>query len=334
MRVPGVQVVLHQVGRRRQGPLDSVTADHSGRFRFRFRADTSAIYLLSARYQTIEYFSRPVHINPARPDTGIILSVYDTSSRAPVDIEARHLVVSRPGDDGSRAVLDLFLLRIRGVLARVAPDTLHPSWSAALPAGTVGFDVGESDFSPEAVSRRDDTVVVVAPVAPGEKQLAIQYLIPPGLADVGVPLGAAPTRLDVLIEERGIGVRAPGLAYADTQTIEGRLFHRWTGTVPANAVVRLELPRVPRDSRPLLLALVGGLGAILLLVAWRVLRRDRGTAVPVQPGSLIERIAALDARYQGREAELPPDEWRRYLDDRARLKAELESALARDRAGR
>jgi hypothetical protein len=56
--------------------------------------------------------------------------------------------------------------------------------------------------------------------------------------------------------------------------------------------------------------------------------------VPVQPGSLIERIATLDARYQGREAGLPADEWRRYLDDRARLKADLESALARDRAGR
>src|SRR3954467_9123507 len=62
--VPGARVVLHRVGRDAQGPLDSVTADASGRFRFRFRADTGALYLLSARWGDVEYFAPPVHTNP------------------------------------------------------------------------------------------------------------------------------------------------------------------------------------------------------------------------------------------------------------------------------
>ena len=65
-----------------QGPVDSTAADARGRFRFRFRADSGAVYLLSARYREIEYFSTPVHLG-ARPDTAIRLVVYDTSSRHP-----------------------------------------------------------------------------------------------------------------------------------------------------------------------------------------------------------------------------------------------------------
>ena len=41
--LPGVRVLLHRVGRTTQGPVDSARADAAGRFRFRFRADTSAI---------------------------------------------------------------------------------------------------------------------------------------------------------------------------------------------------------------------------------------------------------------------------------------------------
>ena len=86
-----------------QGPLDSTIADPHGHFRFRFHADTTALYLLSARYGGIEYFSSPVHTNPERPDTTMRVLVYDTSSTAPVVVEARHLVVPRPSEDGSRA---------------------------------------------------------------------------------------------------------------------------------------------------------------------------------------------------------------------------------------
>jgi hypothetical protein len=44
---------------------------------------------------------------------------------------------------------------------------------------------------------------------------------------------------------------------------------------------------------------------------------------------LLNQIAALDARYQGREAETAADEWTRYCERRAALKADAEAALAR-----
>jgi hypothetical protein len=57
----------------RAGP-DRFHADRLPRraFHFRFAADTSAIFLLSARFAGIEYFSPPVHTDPALPDTAMI----------------------------------------------------------------------------------------------------------------------------------------------------------------------------------------------------------------------------------------------------------------------
>jgi hypothetical protein len=43
---------------------------------------------------------------------------------------------------------------------------------------------------------------------------------------------------------------------------------------------------------------------------------------------LLDVLAALDARYAGREAETAADEWQAYAAERARLKAELERGLA------
>ncbi|HEU5303555.1 MAG TPA: carboxypeptidase-like regulatory domain-containing protein, partial [Gemmatimonadales bacterium] len=155
--VSGARIVLHRVSRAAQGPLDSTTSDARGRFRLTFRADTGALYLLSARHQGIEYFSPPVHSSPERPDTAIRIVVSDTSATAPVTLVARHLVLTRPGPDGSRSVLDLLVLRNEGQRTRVAPDSVHPSWSGPLPSGTLGLELGEGDISPDAVSRRRDS---------------------------------------------------------------------------------------------------------------------------------------------------------------------------------
>ncbi|MGH7513150.1 MAG: hypothetical protein ACREOQ_09530, partial [Gemmatimonadales bacterium] len=46
------------------------------------------------------------------------------------------------------------------------------------------------------------------------------------------------------------------------------------------------------------------------------------------PAHLLDAIAALDARYGGRETEVPPDEWLRYTEERSALKARLERTLA------
>lgn len=325
--VPGTRVVLHQVGRTLQGPLDSSRTDRRGRFRFAFRPDTSALYLLSVRHAGIEYFSPPVHTNPERPDTTIRILVYDTSSTAPVALEARHLVVTRPGEDGSRSVLDLVVLLNKGNRTRVAPDSVGASWVGLLPRGTMGLEVGESDLSPDAITRRGDSLLVAAPLAPGEKQVTVQYVVPAGSKELELPFTEPVSSVNVLAEENDVVVSGGSLALADSQVLQGRSFRRWAGAVPAGGVLRVVLPGRSRVPEGLLPSLVGAVVLVLVGAGWYFLAR-RPRLPAASPAVLLDAIAALDARYLGREGETSAGDWDSYQTQRRRLKAELEAALA------
>lgn len=310
--------------------MDSASTGRDGRFRFSLPPDTSALYLLSARHHGIEYFSTP--LDRTRPGgTGTVtLVVHDTSSTVPVGVSARHVVIPREGEGGVRDVLDLVLLANAGPRTRVAPDSQGWSWTGPLPPRSEGLELGESDVSPDAVTRRGDSVIVSAPISPGEKRLAFQYHLPGGRQNIEIPVGAQPVDLSVLLEEPGGTVSAPGLALADSQLIEGRAFRRWTGEVPAHATVRVVLPGTSFDAQPILAGMVAVLALALLAAAWRLLPRGQ----VVSTDRLIDEIALLDDRYQDREAGTPPDEWGQYLERRRTLKAALESALARESGGR
>jgi hypothetical protein len=325
--VPGVRVLLHRVARDSQGPIDSTNSDARGRFHIRFRADTGALFLLSARYGGIEYFSSPVHTDPARPDTAINVLVYDTSSTAPLKIALRHIVVARPGENGSRPVLEMLVLQNDGVVARVAGDSTLPTWGMALPAGSSGVRFGESDLSPEAVTLRGDSVLVLAPIGPGYKQLTLEYMIPGDRRTVEFPLDTG-GMVNVLIEERAAKVDGGTLALADSQLIEGRWFRRWSGRIVQQSGMRLTLPEVGRTPRLLLAGLVAAVALVLGLAAWRVATRREARPPSAASLQLIEALAELDARYAGGESGVPAEEWSRYQEERTRLKAALEAALA------
>jgi len=325
--VPGTRVVLHQVGRALQGPLDSTRTDRRGRFRFAFRPDTSALYLLSVRHAGIEYFSPPVHTNPERPDTAIRVIVYDTSSTAPVSLEARHLVLTRLGEDGSRSVLDLIVLLNSGQRTRVAPDSAGASWGGLLPRGTIGLELGESDVSPDAVTRRGDSLLVAAPLAPGEKQITVQYASPAGSKDLELRFAEPVSTVNVLAEENDVVVSGGSLALADSQVLQGRSFRRWTGAVPAGGTLRVALPARARVPEWLLPSLVAALVLVLGGAGWHFLAR-RPPSPAASSAVLLDAIAALDARYLGREGDTSAEDWGSYQTERRRLKAQLEAALA------
>ncbi len=228
-------------------------------------------------------------------------------------MEARHIVVPRAGADGTRSVLDLIVLRNDGRVARVAPDSSRPSWRLVLPPGAGDMQVGESDLSPDAIVREGDTVNVLAPLAPGQKQLSLEYSVTPVRGRLEFPVGSGGP-VNLLVEERNARVSGGTLALADSQVIEGRSFRRYTGNVPAGGSVVLAVGAAGAAAvtRLALPVLVGAVAVMLAAAAWWLLGRPSRRASALQPEQLLDAIAALDAHYAGREAETAADEWARY----------------------
>jgi hypothetical protein len=322
----GSRVVLHRIGRDVQGPIDSMLTDPRGTFGFRFRGDTTAIFLVSAGFAGIEYFSTPIHTDPALPDTALEVLVSDTSSSTRISVASRHMVVGQPGSDGGRPVLEIVVLENPGPFTRVARDSATPSWRGPLPAGAVAFEPGNGDFSPEALEFHAGQTQLFAPIAPGEKQLVYSYVLPTERTRVALPIADSIADLDVLLQEPSARV-VGSLVAADTERIQGRLFHRWTGAVSADA--RIEL-RFPGSAGSWLLPGLVSVTAAGFLVAFVLSRRRQraARASGLAGNDLVERLARLDAQFAGREAEVDPSEWRVYQEERRRLKQQLAARLA------
>ena len=327
--VSGAAVVLHRVGRAAQGPIDTARADGRGRFAFRFAADTTAAYLLSVRHDGIEYFSTPVATNPARPDTALVIIVADTSSDAPVSARERTLLLSAADASGSRTVVDWIVLQNGGERTRVARGK-QPSWAALLPPDAQNVELADaalSQFSAEAVEFRGDSVLLFAPLSPGQKELILQYHIPGSLRRFPVPMPTGIDSVFVLLEEPGARVAAPSFTASAEQQLNGRSFRRWTGRLAGAASVAVDFP-APAISRTLalvLLLVVTGLGFVIL--ARVTLRRRRAAALPPKPHPLYlaDAIARLDLEAQ---EQATPEEAERRQAERERLVAELDRALA------
>ena len=351
LAVGGIRVLLHRVGEDVQGPVDSAVTTPGGAFAVRFASDTAALFLLSARYAGLEYFSSPLATDPARPDTSVVIAVADTSAAQPVTVAVRQIVITRPESDGTRAVLDLIELANPGPATRVGRDTLAPSWAMPLPAGIIEFHAGPGDAGAEAIERQGDALAVLSPIPPGPKQVLVQYAIPAGIDELTLPLADSLAQLEILVEEAGARVQGGGMALAESREVEGRTFHRWSGAPPAG-IIAIALPDTRRAARWTLTALVALVAAGLGAAAWLVYRRRRiaasassasassasASSAPAPPATahaaaadLADAAARLDARYRGREAETPPDEWRAYQAERARLKAAIAAALAATR---
>ena len=146
--------------------------------------------------------------------------------------------------------------------------------------------------------------------------------------------GPGAAAVNLLVEERDARVSGGTLALADSQVIEGRSFRRWTGRVPAGGTITLTVAGGATTTWRVLAGLVGVVALTLALAAWRLLRQETRTVPRPASGALLDALAALDARYLGREAETPGHEWRAYEAERARLKTELEAALAGPGASR
>ncbi|HYK82710.1 MAG TPA: hypothetical protein VEU55_06155 [Gemmatimonadales bacterium] len=281
----GAWVVLHRIARDGDGrPIDSTRTDAQGRFSLTIaRPDSAALYLASSWYAGIAYFSEP--IAGVRSGRAALrpLYVYDTSSTGPpVHLAQRLVTIAQRKRDGARAVLELLELENPAARTRVAPDTLRPTWTGALPAAAIQFQVGRGDISPQAVTLRGDSVAVFGPIPPGErKQLSYAYVLPADLRAVTVPIDQATSEVDLLLEDTTAVVSALRLDSLGIEDIDGRRFARYRmRDVAAGARLAIALPE--RGFQPqTLVPLVVAVAALILGVAFVVALRRKPT--PLAP---------------------------------------------------
>ena len=332
----GATVVGHHVSLDRQGPVDSVRTDAAGRFRLVIaRPDTVGMYVVSTRHHGIGYFAAPVAATDRAAAADLLLVVYDTSSAGPPLVLAmRHVVVTAPGSGGGRPVMDVFQVHNDGPATRVGADSTAPTWRSRLPAGIEESRPGEGEVSPDAVLLAGGEVAVTAPFPPGDKQVVVTYSVPRGARQLRIPVDQPLARLELLIEDPGAGACGGGVRPEEPVVLQGRSFRRFSGDgVGAGAEVTVEFGAAFGTARRFswiaVIAAAGALAAGAGLGVRRRGTRGRGAgAVPSDPDALATMIAALDERYEGREAETPPDDWERYRTRRAELKARLQAVLA------
>ncbi len=156
---------MHKVTVQNPGPVDSLLSDAQGRFVFHAAADSGVVYLVSAKWSGIEYFATPFVVHVDSPTPASIVVVADTSSTAPVNLVARHLIVSLPDAGGMRDVVDLSVLNNASALTRVAAKALQPTWRTHLPRFAVNVRAGNSDFSAESIRFIGDVVALFAAIS-------------------------------------------------------------------------------------------------------------------------------------------------------------------------
>ena len=278
--VPNVMVTLHRVGSDRAAPLDSMRADGRGRYMFHFSrsGDPRAIYFVSATYGGIAYFTPPLAHSTVRGEEAEI-AVFDTTS-GPVPISSRghHLVVSAVDANGMRNITEVYELANDSSVTRVARSSSGGEvWAAVLPAQASGFQVAQGDIPAQAVRFEKGKALVLAPIAPGLKQLAFSYSIPASAFPLSIPIVRDTQILEVLIEDEKGTVSGALLKEKDPVALERRSFRRFLAAdVPANSVSIIDLPAAARsrDIDPrYMIALTVVFGAAMILALARALHR-------------------------------------------------------------
>jgi hypothetical protein len=318
-------VTLHRIGRQ-SGPVDSMQTSAQGAFAFEISADSSSMYVATARHHGIAYSSSPARLGEAGGEFEIV--TFDTTSQPlRIAVAGRHVIVSLPNARGDRTVIDVLEVENDTVLTRVTADG-RPVFAVQLPGGARNATTRQGDFIGSSVQFAGNEARVIAPMAPGVRQLVLQYVLPATAFPVSLNLAKAVTVLEVLLEEPDATAElAPGtLSGVESVTTDGRTFRRaLSRTVPEGAVLQINVP----DGAAAVS--LGALGIALLSLAalaglwwWQRTRRDRTATAE----AVLHSISALDAVIA--DPETPAAARDRLRAERAAKYAAAERLLARD----
>lgn len=294
--VPRELVTLHRVNARDAGAVDSVRTDARGAFAFRVAApDSQSMYLVSARYGGIAYFSQPMQGGQSSGPAEII--VYDTTSGdVRTQLQGRHVVISSPNAAGVRSVIDVLEIENDTILTRVPGPENRPTYALLLPDGVENVHASQGEISDKAVAVRNGRAELFAPLSPGLRQLVLTYEVKADAFPLAIPLERSVSVLEVLLEEQGATASAPGLDNKGPVTVDGKTFTRFLGASPSdNAVVTITAGTgggsgggAPAWLLPLLLTVIT-VGAIAVLA-----RRKPATVRTASNGETLAEATAAD----------------------------------------
>jgi hypothetical protein len=325
--------VLHEVTLESGRPVDSALTNRLGAYRLRAPArDTSAGYVVSVEHDGIGYFSQPLSARDRTSDSASTIVVFDTSyTRPEIILVERHVIIRSIGDDGMRRVVELLVLGNRGSLTRITDDETRPVWQGAIPAVALQFEVGQSDVSPETVFRNGDSVAVLAPLPPGEKQILLAYLVPGAMEELAVPIDQAVSNMNLMLEDPGASVATGGFVPAGVEELDEISFTRYNAAaVPAGTAVVVELEAPPLALIEFWWIIVPFTAAALAAGLFWWLRQQPARVVGNGVEALAARIAQIDREFEGATS---PSQAERdaYRRRRAELKARLSELLASQR---
>jgi hypothetical protein len=332
--VPGVTVTIHRVGSDSAGPIDSMSTDGRGAYRFAYRrwGDANAIYFVAALYRGIAYFSSPMRAAVVRGHDAEIIVFDTTTSPVPFTVQGHHYVIGAPGPTGVRDIVEVYEISNDTVVTAVGRDSLSAVWSAPLPRGATNFTPASGDVAASSLRARDGRIELIAPFAPGVKQLSFTYRLDPRAFPLEIVLDRPNALLEVLVEEPAAQVRSVSLRGQGTATTEGRTFKRFLAqNAPRGEEVRIEVPSTAASARStVVVALSVAVTLAMISALWIAYRRGAGARrVVVEPPESVESlagaIAALDARREARDPSLSGEE---YAARRTALKARLAAVLA------
>ena len=275
--IAGMWVTLHRVGSDAQGPLDSVRTDGLGRYSFKYAKTGSedAIYFVSGIYRGIAYFTPPLQSeNVSGVDAEV--TVFDTTSRhVPISVRGHHIVVSAVDASGMRSVVEVYDLVNDSSVTKISATPAVPVWSAALLPSATNASAREGDFPAASVAFSDGRVNLLAPFAPGLKQLAFGYSVPAKSFPLTFPLMDTTGVLEVMLEEKTGTAAGAKLKEVQPVTVDERSFRRFLANdIPKNAVATIDLPAPPPSTDPrYLVALTFILGAVMIAVLAHALKR-------------------------------------------------------------
>lgn len=263
--VPGAWVVLHRVGHDRQGPVDSARSGANGAYRIRYRADgdENAVYFLATMHESIAYLSSPL-TKPVVTGDDAEIDVYDTtSSGITLRERGRHVIALAPSPDGSREMIEVYELSNDARRTLVPAGAGRSTWSAPLPAGASDVHAEQGDVSPDALAVVSGRVEVLAPFAPGMKQVGFTYRLPANAFPLSLPAARDTLVLEALLEERGATAAGAGLKRVDDQTVGGHHLARYLApNAPPTAPVIFTAGRAPASHGP-----GAALGLVAIMVA-------------------------------------------------------------------